>query len=147
MRAPAGPPDRVTPALWVAGMGAFAFIYLPLVVVIVYAFHDSPIIAWPLQLGTLRWFTALAHDRGMIVAALASLKLALLAVAIALLVGVPGAFVLDRHRFPTQVEARMAVFDFIEGWYNPRRRYSALDYESPLEYERSALELASAESP
>ena len=26
---------------------------------------------------------------------------------------------LDRRRFKTQVEARMAVFEFIEGWYNP----------------------------
>jgi putative transposase len=26
---------------------------------------------------------------------------------------------LDRHRFRTQPEARMAVFEFIEGWYNP----------------------------
>jgi putative transposase len=26
---------------------------------------------------------------------------------------------LDRRRFPTQVEARMAVFDFIEGWSRP----------------------------
>ena len=40
---------------------------------------------------------------------------------------------LDRRRFATQVEARLAVFDFIEGWYNPHRRHSALDYESPLE--------------
>ena len=30
----------------------------------------------------------------------------------------------------------MAVFDFIEGWYNPHRRHSALDYRSPVEYER-----------
>jgi hypothetical protein len=30
----------------------------------------------------------------------------------------------------------MAVFDFIEGWYNPRRRHSALGYLSPIEYER-----------
>ena len=43
---------------------------------------------------------------------------------------------LDRRRFTTQVEARMAVFDFIEGFYNPRRRHSALDYDSPLEFER-----------
>lgn len=28
---------------------------------------------------------------------------------------------LDRRRFPTQPETRMAVFDFIEGWYNPHR--------------------------
>jgi putative transposase len=43
---------------------------------------------------------------------------------------------LDRHRFPTQVEARIAVFDFIEGWYNTHRRHSALDYDSPISYER-----------
>jgi putative transposase len=44
---------------------------------------------------------------------------------------------LDRQRFRTQVEARMAVFDFIEGWYNPHRRHSALDYLSPIDYERA----------
>jgi putative transposase len=43
---------------------------------------------------------------------------------------------LDRHRFRTQVDARLAVFDFIEGWYNPRRRHSALDYLSPMSFER-----------
>jgi hypothetical protein len=36
---------------------------------------------------------------------------------------------LDRRRFKTQSEARMAVFEFIEGFYNPRRRHSSLDYE------------------
>jgi putative transposase len=44
---------------------------------------------------------------------------------------------LDRRSFKTQVEARMAVFDFIEGWYNPHRRHSGLDYLSPINYERS----------
>jgi putative transposase len=43
---------------------------------------------------------------------------------------------LDRRHFKSQVEARMAVFDFIEGWYNPHRRHSALNYRSPLDYER-----------
>jgi putative transposase len=43
---------------------------------------------------------------------------------------------LDRRRFATQVEARLAVFDFLEGWYNPHRRHSALAYLSPLAYER-----------
>jgi putative transposase len=44
---------------------------------------------------------------------------------------------LERRRFKTQVEARMAVFDFIEGWYNPHRRHSALGYLSPIAYERA----------
>lgn len=38
---------------------------------------------------------------------------------------------LDRRRFKTQAEARMAVFEFIEAWYNPQRRHSGLDYCSP----------------
>jgi len=44
---------------------------------------------------------------------------------------------LDRTRFKTQIEARLAVFEFIEGWYNPHRRHSALNYLSPINYERS----------
>jgi putative transposase len=42
---------------------------------------------------------------------------------------------LARHRFQHQEEARRAVFEFIEGWYNPHRRHSALSYRSPCEYE------------
>jgi putative transposase len=47
---------------------------------------------------------------------------------------------LARRHFATQAEARMAVFDFIEGFYNPRRRHSALAYLSPVEYERRGSE-------
>jgi putative transposase len=45
---------------------------------------------------------------------------------------------LDRERFRSQADARLALFDFIEGWYNPRRRHSALDYLSPMMYERTS---------
>lgn len=44
---------------------------------------------------------------------------------------------LDRRKFQTKAEARMAIFQFIEGWYNPARRHSALGYQSPINYERS----------
>jgi spermidine/putrescine transport system permease protein len=101
--------DLLTPLLWAAGLATFSFIYLPIAVVILYSFHASPIIAWPLQLGTLRWFVALAHDRAMLDAALASLKLALLAVGIAILIGVPGAFVSDRLEFPGKTAFRRLV--------------------------------------
>ena len=43
---------------------------------------------------------------------------------------------LAKHRFKSQREASLAVFDFIEGWYNPHRRHSALGYLSPNNYER-----------
>ena len=43
---------------------------------------------------------------------------------------------LDRRRFASQAEARMAVFSFIEGFYNPVRLHSALGYRSPITYEK-----------
>lgn len=43
---------------------------------------------------------------------------------------------LDRVTLHNPQEARSVVFDFIEGWYNPKRRHSSLDYESPLAFER-----------
>ena len=43
---------------------------------------------------------------------------------------------LDRFPFRNQVEARMAIFEYIEGWYNLNRRHSRLDYLSPMKYER-----------
>jgi putative transposase len=43
---------------------------------------------------------------------------------------------LDRQRFRTPSEARSAVFDFVEGWYNTHRRHSALGYLSPLQFEK-----------
>jgi putative transposase len=41
-----------------------------------------------------------------------------------------------RQSWPTRAEARTAIFEFIEGWYNPRRRHSTLAYLSPTEFER-----------
>ena len=42
---------------------------------------------------------------------------------------------LDRSTFHNPPEARQAVFEFIEGWYNLHRRHSAIDYLSPNRYE------------
>jgi putative transposase len=41
-----------------------------------------------------------------------------------------------RTKLRTPVEAEHAVFEFIEGWYNPHRRHSSLGYLSPTEFER-----------
>ena len=43
---------------------------------------------------------------------------------------------LNKHRFPTQIAAMPRVFNFIEGWYNTRRRHSSIDYLSPIEFEK-----------
>jgi len=44
---------------------------------------------------------------------------------------------LAKRRFRTQAEARMAVFEFIEAWYNPHLRHSALNYRSPVAFEEA----------
>ena len=54
---------------------------------------------------------------------------------------------LDRHTFHTQAEARLAVFEFIEGWYNPHRRHSALAYLSPNRYETLYARTPQSPSP
>lgn len=43
---------------------------------------------------------------------------------------------LDRTSFRNHAEARVALFNFIEGWYNTRRSHSSLDYTSPVRFER-----------
>ncbi len=52
---------------------------------------------------------------------------------------------LNRRRFASQAEAKMACFSFIEGWYNPVRLQSALGYRSPMAYE-AEMEVAIAET-
>ena len=43
---------------------------------------------------------------------------------------------IDRRVWKTQTQARLAVFSWIESWYNPRRLHSALGYMSPINFER-----------
>jgi putative transposase len=46
---------------------------------------------------------------------------------------------LDRRSFRTQAEAKLAVFEYLEGFYNPRRRHSSLGYRSPVAFERDLI--------
>jgi putative transposase len=54
---------------------------------------------------------------------------------------------IDRVRMRTREEAEQAVFEFIEGWYNPHRRHSSLNYECPIGYEEKHWGVAPATSP
>ena len=49
---------------------------------------------------------------------------------------------LDRRRFKSQSEPRIALFAFIEGFYNPRRRHSSLGYLSPVAFEKKQAAIA-----
>jgi putative transposase len=43
---------------------------------------------------------------------------------------------LDRHHWSTGGQLEVAIFDFIEAFYNPSRRHSSLGYLSPVTYEK-----------
>ena len=45
-----------------------------------------------------------------------------------------------RRSWKNKTEARLAVFTWIESWYNPRRRHSGLNYQSPNTFERKQKE-------
>jgi putative transposase len=49
---------------------------------------------------------------------------------------------IDRRSWPSKTEARLALFSYIEGWYNPRRRHSALGLISPVAFEQRFSENA-----
>ncbi len=53
---------------------------------------------------------------------------------------------IDREKFVTRGEARTKIFDYLETWYNPRRRHSSIDYLSPMEFERRCQGASSAPS-
>ncbi len=53
---------------------------------------------------------------------------------------------IDRECFETREIARTKIFDYLETWYNPRRRHSSIDYLSPMDYERRCQEASSASS-
>jgi putative transposase len=44
-----------------------------------------------------------------------------------------------RRKFRTRQEAKMAIFEYIEVFYNRKRHHSYLDYKTPSEYEDVAL--------
>lgn len=46
---------------------------------------------------------------------------------------------LHRHSWPTRERLRVAIFEYVEGFYNGKRRHSALGYLSPAEYEEGRM--------
>jgi len=53
----------------------------------------------------------------------------------------------DRRRYRTREEAKADLFQYIEGFYNPRRRHSALGGLSPMEFERRYAEMQALDTP
>jgi putative spermidine/putrescine transport system permease protein len=76
-----------------------AFIYIPLIVIAIYAFNSSNILEWPPPGLTLDWFPKAIENQGAQDALLTSLKAGLAATAIALVLGTLASLAVARHRF------------------------------------------------
>ncbi len=82
------------------GVGlTLAFIYLPLVVIAIYAFNASTILEWPPPGLTLDWIGEALDNSGARDAFLTSVRVGLIATAIALILGTLAALAVSRHRF------------------------------------------------
>jgi putative spermidine/putrescine transport system permease protein len=76
-----------------------AFMYVPLLVIALYAFNERRTLGWPIPGLTLHWFERAFHNPGVRDALLTSLKAATGATAIALLLGTLASFAVARYRF------------------------------------------------
>ncbi len=87
---------------WVLRIGtgiALAFIYIPLIVIAIYAFNQSRSQAWPIDGFTFEWFDRAIHNPGVREAFWTSIKAALGATAVALALGTLAALAVSRYRF------------------------------------------------
>jgi putative spermidine/putrescine transport system permease protein len=87
---------------WVLRIGTLvtlAFIYIPLIVIVIYAFNESRSQAWPIDGFTLEWFDKALNNPGVRDAFWTSLKAATGATLIALLLGTLAALAISRYRF------------------------------------------------
>lgn len=99
------------PSRWLLAHTAavFAFLYLPIVVLIVYSFNGTGVGGFPPRKLTLSWYRTLFADGPIWDSVLNSFEVALAAMAISLAFGIPAALALDRAQFPGKALFRRLV--------------------------------------
>jgi putative spermidine/putrescine transport system permease protein len=92
--------SRRSTGLLRVGVGvALAFIYIPLIVIAIYAFNAGRTLEWPPSGLTVDWFSKAIENSGARDALLTSIKVGLVATVIALLLGTLASLAVARHRF------------------------------------------------
>jgi spermidine/putrescine transport system permease protein len=79
---------------------AYAFLYLPIVVLVVYSFNLDGVGGFPPHHWTLQWYQILFNDSAMWTSVANSAIVALSAVVLSMLIGFPAAWALNRYSFP-----------------------------------------------
>jgi putative spermidine/putrescine transport system permease protein len=86
-------------ALWIWVILVLAFLFVPIVLIVLYAFNRSNIESWPISGFSLHWFTVAWHDSQVRSAFLLSVRVGLVATVLALLLGSAVAYALHQFRF------------------------------------------------
>ncbi len=104
----AGSPVR---SQWLSfhALAVFAFLYLPIAVLILYSFNGKGVGGFPPRDLTFDWYRTLFHDGAIWDSVLDSFEVAVAAMAIALAFGIPAALALDRANFPGKALFRRLV--------------------------------------
>ena len=87
---------KTGPLIWLASLAVYAFLYLPLAVVVLFSFNDSMLNAEWVGF-TTRWYRRLLHDRDMLQAAANSLLIAVLASSVATVLGAMAGIAMHRY--------------------------------------------------
>jgi spermidine/putrescine transport system permease protein len=113
MSAKAVPVGRGRPrgggALIVAAILTYAFLYLPLAVVVLYSFSATKVNAWPIKGYSTHWYRELLDDTQVHDALKLSIEIGVVAAGIAVILGTLTALALDRYRFPGKPLIRFAA--------------------------------------
>jgi putative spermidine/putrescine transport system permease protein len=88
---------RVALRIWVALV--LAFLFIPIALIVLYAFNRSNIESWPISHFTLHWFSVAWHDEQVRAAFLLSVRVGLIAAGIAMLLGSAVAYAVRQYQF------------------------------------------------
>ncbi|MDB5769473.1 MAG: potC, partial [Collimonas fungivorans] len=103
--------------LWLVALAVYAFLYVPLIIVVVYSFNDSQLNAEWVGF-TLDWYRKLFHNEEMLRAAGNSLLIALVASAASTLLGTMAGFAMHRYKLkllPLLVLTPIAIPEILVG--------------------------------
>lgn len=106
-----GNSDNVSRSRWLLlhALAVFAFLYLPIAVLILYSFNGPGVGGFPPRNLTFNWYRTLFSDGAIWDSVFNSLEVAFAAMAISLAFGIPAALALDRSNFPGKALFRRLV--------------------------------------
>lgn len=83
-----------------SGIAVLLFLYLPLIVIILYSFNAETVNSFPIQKFSTRWYSEMANDKELLDSVYNSIYIAIISTLVALLIGIPAAYIMHKHEFP-----------------------------------------------